>query len=118
MSNSRLANVVQANLLAALTTNPEAVGQVYNIAVHARTTLNDLFEMLRSRLESGNPALRNFKPIYRDFRAGDVRHSHADISKAKKLLGYEPTHSIAEGIDEALAWYVADDAKRTARSTP
>ena len=110
-----VANVVQANVLAAMTLNPEAVGQVFNIAVHARTTLNQLFEMLRSDLGQGNPALRELKPTYRDFRAGDVRHSHADISKARKLLGYEPTHTIEQGIGEALAWYVRDDAKRASR---
>jgi UDP-N-acetylglucosamine 4-epimerase len=102
-----VANVVQANILAATNTNPDAIGQMFNVAVHARTTLNDLFEMLRSRLERQNPAIRDFKPVYRDFRAGDVRHSHADITKAKTLLGYEPTHSITQGLDEALAWYVA-----------
>jgi UDP-N-acetylglucosamine/UDP-N-acetylgalactosamine 4-epimerase len=103
-----IANVVQVNLLAALSQNPDAAGQVFNVAVHARTTLNQLLEMLRSRLEKNQPALRDFKPAYRDFRAGDVRHSHADITRAKKLLGYEPTHTIEQGIAEALAWYVED----------
>jgi nucleoside-diphosphate-sugar epimerase len=53
-----------------------------------------------------NPHLRDYKPIYRDFRAGDIMHSQADIGKAKRLLGYEPTHSFEKGIDEALGWYV------------
>jgi UDP-N-acetylglucosamine 4-epimerase len=103
-----VANVVQANVLAGMTTAGSAIGEVYNVAVRARTTLNDLFEMLRSRLEKENPRLRTFEPTFRDFRAGDVRHSHADISKAQRLLAYEPTHTIEEGIDEALPWYVAD----------
>lgn len=103
-----VANVVQANLRAAVTENPDALNQVYNVAVGGRTTLNQLFQMLRQGLLPRFPHLENFAPGYRDFRAGDVRHSHADISKARQLLGYEPTHDIQQGLDEALAWYVAD----------
>ena len=103
-----VANVVQANILAALNTNSKVVGEIFNVAVQARTTLNVLFELLRSRLEKEDQALRTFKPEYRDFRAGDVQHSHADVSKAKILMGYEPTHSIERGIDEALSWYIAN----------
>ena len=101
-----IANVVQANLLAATTNNPEAVNQVYNIAVGDCTTLNQLFEYLRANLASQFPHLQEFKPSYRDFRAGDVRHSLADISKATNLLGYQPAHRLAEGLAEAMAWYV------------
>jgi len=103
-----VANVVQANLSAATTENPEAANQVYNVAVGERTTLNQLFYELRKRLLPQFPHLAQFKPLYREFRAGDVRHSHADISKARKLLGYEPTHRIDEGLDEALQWYVTN----------
>lgn len=102
-----IANVVQANLLAATADNQEAVNQVYNIAVGDRTTLNQLFEYLRANLAIQFPYLQKFKPSYRDFRAGDVRHSLADISKATRLLGYQPTHRVAEGLSEAMAWYVA-----------
>ncbi len=101
-------NAVQANLLAAATDNPEAVDQVYNVAVGDRTSLNHLFDMIRVLLEPRFPHLRNFTPTYRDFRAGDVRHSLADISKAQRLLGYAPTHRINEGLREAMDWYVAD----------
>ncbi len=79
-------NVVQANLLAALVANPAAVNQVYNIAMSERTTLNQLFEMIRSVLEPRFPHLRDLRPIYRQFRAGDARMSQADISKAERLL--------------------------------
>ena len=98
-------NVVQANLLAATTQNPGAVDQAYNIAVGERTTLNELFLLLQNSLRRLEPDLPEQKPVYRDFRAGDVRHSLADISKAKKLLGYEPTHKIREGLDLAMEWY-------------
>ncbi len=98
-------NVVQANILAATTENPEAINQVYNIAVNARTTLNQLFEMLRTRLEPYYPHLKEFKPTYRDFRPGDIMHSHANIAKAQNLLGYQPTHTIEKGLDIYLEWY-------------
>jgi len=101
-------NTVQANLLAATTDNPDAVGQVYNVAVGDRTSLNQLFESIRSLLVPRFPHLKDFKPTYRDFRAGDVRHSLANISKAENLLGYAPTHRIHEGLQEAMEWYVAD----------
>lgn len=103
-----IANTVQANLLAATAEHPDAANQVYNVAVGDRTTLNDLFEAIRSILEPRFPHLAGFKPIYRDFRAGDVRHSLADVSKARTLLGYEPSHRIREGLVEAMDWYVND----------
>lgn len=98
-------NAVQANLLAASAENDEAANQVYNIAVGDRTTLNELFESIRAALEPDFPHLGHSKPNYRDFRAGDVRHSLADISKARSLLGYEPSHRIEEGVKAALNWY-------------
>jgi len=103
-----IANTVQANLLAATVENEDATNQVYNVAVGDRTTLNDLFEAIRSTLEPRFPHLKGFKPSYRDFRAGDVRHSLADISKAQTLLGYVPSHRIKEGLVEAMDWYVHD----------
>jgi UDP-N-acetylglucosamine 4-epimerase len=102
-----VANAVQANLLAATVENSEAVNKLYNIAVGQRTTLNQLFDLLRERLRPEFPQLAATEPCHRDFRPGDVRHSHADISRARVLLGYEPTHRMEDGLDEALAWYVA-----------
>lgn len=99
-------NVRQINLLAATTENSEAVNQVYNVAVGDRTTLNQLYEQLRLNLLPSCPHLKDAKPMYRDFRAGDVRHSLADISKASGLLGYQPTHSIGDGIKVAMGWYL------------
>jgi UDP-N-acetylglucosamine 4-epimerase len=101
-------NVIQANLLAATSQHAEAANQVYNVAVGDRTTLNQLFESIRALLAPRYPHLANFKPVYRDFRAGDVRHSLADISKARTRLGYEPTHRIDKGLTEAMDWYVHD----------
>jgi UDP-N-acetylglucosamine/UDP-N-acetylgalactosamine 4-epimerase len=103
-----IANAVQANLLAATATNADAINQVYNVAVGDRTTLNALFEAIRALLEPRFPHLMGFKPGYRDFRAGDVRHSLADIAKARQRLGYEPSHRIQEGLREAMDWYVAN----------
>jgi UDP-N-acetylglucosamine 4-epimerase len=98
-------NAVQANLLSAAVGKPESVNQIYNIAVGDRTTLNQLYQQLHLNLLSDYPHLQDAKPVYRDFRAGDVRHSLADITKACELLGYEPTHRIAEGIKVAMGWY-------------
>jgi UDP-N-acetylglucosamine/UDP-N-acetylgalactosamine 4-epimerase len=101
-----VANVVQANLLAATSQNPAALNQVYNIAAAHRTTLNQLFELLRSRLAPRFPHLQALRPVYQATRAGDVKHSHADVSKARELLGYSPTHDVEKGLDEALDWYI------------
>ena len=80
--------------------------QVYNVAVGDRTTLNQLYEQLHLNLLPSYPHLQGVKPVYRDFRAGDVRHSLADITKSKTLLGYQPTHRIGEGLKVAMHWYV------------
>jgi UDP-N-acetylglucosamine 4-epimerase len=93
-----IANVVQANLLAASTQNTDAFNQVYNIAVGDRTTLNELYAQLKQNLISSCPHLKEAQPLYREFRAGDVRHSLASIDKARVRLGYEPTHSIWQGL--------------------
>jgi UDP-N-acetylglucosamine/UDP-N-acetylgalactosamine 4-epimerase len=101
-------NVVQANLLAATARAPGAANQVYNVALHEQTTLIDLFEFLRDRLAPHYPHLEDVRPIHRAFRPGDIRHSLADIRKARRLLGYAPTHRIADGLDAALDWYRAN----------
>jgi len=99
-------NCVQANLLSACTTHKNAVNQVYNVAYGTRTTLNELFSYIRDRVVGFYPEVKITKPTYRDFRPGDVRHSLADISKAKKLLGYDPQYSVQAGLDMAAKWYV------------
>lgn len=101
-----VANAAQANLLAATTVNPEADNTVYNVALDDRTSLTQLFALLRDVLAETRPAVAALKPLHRDFRAGDVRHSQADISKARRLLGYEPTHRLDEGIRVAMPWYI------------
>lgn len=97
-------NTVQMNILAA--TSPIAArNQVYNVAVGDRTTLNDLYSAIVAALNNNGLTI-DAKPVYRDFRAGDVRHSQADISKAQKALGYQPEFRIADGILKAMPWYV------------
>jgi UDP-N-acetylglucosamine/UDP-N-acetylgalactosamine 4-epimerase len=97
-------NTVQMNILAA-TALEDVKDQVYNVAVGERTTLNILYSYLQSALAKNN--VHNSKvPVYRDFRDGDVRHSEADISKAKNALGYSPEFKISEGIDIAMPWYI------------
>ena len=98
-----IANVVQSNLLAATVNRPEAINQIYNIALGERTTLNELFAIVSRALRRGKSA--DEKPQYRDFRPGDIRHSLADISKATKLLAYSPTHRIDRGLELSLEWY-------------
>jgi UDP-N-acetylglucosamine 4-epimerase len=98
-------NVVQANLLAATTERKEALNEAYNIAVGARTTLLELFAALRTRLGARHPRIAGLVPVHGPFRTGDVLHSLADIGKARRLLGYEPTHTMEQGLDEALDWY-------------
>ena len=115
-----IANVVQANLLAA-TVSQEAViatealksmppesptNQVYNVALGDRTTLSELYAQLHRNLLPRYPHLEGVQPIYRDFRAGDVRHSLADIGKAQRLLGYAPTQRIGDGLKLAIPWYI------------
>ena len=100
-----IANVVQANLLAAMTEKPSATNQVYNIALGERTTLNQLFKLLQQGLRRQLPGLPVQQPVFRDFRPGDVRHSLADIAKAQRLLGYVPTHRIGPGLELAMEWY-------------
>lgn len=98
-------NVVQANLLAATTTNAEALNQIYNIAVGDRTTLNELFQLLKDGLRRRDASLPDSQPVYGAFRSGDVRHSQADIQKACRRLGYAPTHTAREGLELSLEWY-------------
>ena len=100
-----VANVVQTNLLAALTQNAAALNRVYNVAVGQHSSLNQLFNLLRELLRERRD-LHIDEPAHRPFREGDVRHSLADISQARELLGYQPTHTLESGLREALAWYI------------
>lgn len=98
-------NAIQANILAATTKNIEAKNQVYNVAVGDRTTLNDLFKAIREELNENN-VVYNKDALYKDFRAGDVRHSQADVSKINKNLSYEGQYNVLQGIKEAMPWYI------------
>jgi UDP-N-acetylglucosamine 4-epimerase len=98
-------NTVQVNLLAATTQNPAAVNQVYNVAVGERTSLKELYQFITASLSAQCP-LQASNLIHRDFRAGDVRHSLASISKAQTLLGYAPTVKVKDGITAAMPWYI------------
>lgn len=103
-------NAIQANILAATTENVEAKNQVYNVAVGDRTTLNDLFKAIREELNENN-VVYNKDALYKDFRAGDVRHSQADVSKINKNLSYEGQYNVLQGIKEAMPWYVTFNNK-------
>jgi UDP-N-acetylglucosamine/UDP-N-acetylgalactosamine 4-epimerase len=100
-------NTVQANLLAATSENPEACNRVYNIAIGARTTLNELYYSIRSLL-SEVVGVGKIEPNYAEFRAGDVRHSQADISRARDLLGYHPTHTVEQGLAVTSEWFLGN----------
>jgi UDP-N-acetylglucosamine 4-epimerase len=99
-----VANVVQANLLAATATRSKP-HEVFNVALNDRTTLNELFELIRTGLLDKCPWLANFKPDYKPFRKGDIAHSQADIGKAIRLLGYCPEYTIKQGLRITLDWY-------------
>lgn len=101
-----IANVVQMNLLAATAQSTDAANQVYNVALGDRTTLNELFFAIQSLVAERMPSLVVTSPVYRGFRAGDVRHSQADITKARERLGYSPTHRVQQGLAEAADWYI------------
>jgi UDP-N-acetylglucosamine 4-epimerase len=98
-------NTIQMNILAA-TAPIDAKNEVYNVAVGDRTTLNELFTSIKNALLENDQAVANAQPEYRDFRAGDVRHSQADVSKAQSKLGYQPDYRITQGINQAMPWYI------------
>lgn len=107
-------NAVQANILAACAADPAARGVVYNVAVGDRTTLNELFALIRSEAARHNPAAAGAGPEYGPFRVGDVRHSLADISRARELLGYEPQVRVGEGLRRSADWYAAHPSRADA----
>ena len=98
-------NVIQANILSMLTSNPEAINTVYNVAYGDRNTLNDLMGYLKEYLSSFDPKIASVAVINGPNRAGDIPHSHASVEKAKKLLLYNPKYSLQEGLKEAVQWY-------------
>lgn len=98
-------NVKQINLLAAITDNREAINQIYNVAVGYQTTLNELYRAIKQRLSQDILVSKNSEPIYREFRLGDVRHSLADINKAKNLLGYMPAFKVEDGLNITVDSY-------------
>jgi UDP-N-acetylglucosamine 4-epimerase len=100
-----IANVVQANLLAATIKNKEAINEIYNIAVGDQTTLNKLLRLMQDKVATLQLCTQHSKVIFKDFRLGDVKHSLASIQKAKKSLGYSPTHNVKDGLSETIDWY-------------
>ncbi len=98
-------NVIQMNELAMLTENPTAINTVYNTAVGDRTTLNTLIGYLKEYLSEFDAAIADVEPIHGPNRQGDIPHSLASIEKAKMVLGYQPTHTIDQGLKEAVQWY-------------
>ncbi len=112
-----VANAVQANLLAACTQRDDAINQIYNVALGDRTSLNELFALLRQHLLPTFPQLSGVEPVHADFRPGDVLHSQADIGKAVDRLGYRPSHRIGDGLAEAMRWYIAQSQQAGGAST-
>jgi UDP-N-acetylglucosamine 4-epimerase len=98
-------NVIQANILAAVAVNSEALNQVYNVAHGERTTLNQLFSIIRNFASEFDKRILNIEPVYGPVREGDIPHSHASIEKANRLLGYLPALNVEKGLKEAVKWY-------------
>ncbi len=116
-----VANVIQANLLAATVQDVNATGQAYNVACAESVTLNQLFQMMRDRLATRDARFGFALPQYDPFRAGDIRFSCASIEKARRMLSFSPTHSVEQGLEEALSWYVEraqSTAGRAVAATP
>jgi UDP-N-acetylglucosamine 4-epimerase len=110
-------NVVQANLFAATTADPAALAQTFNVACGERTTLNELFQLIRERVARIRPEARDARPTYGEFRPGDVRHSLADVGKARRLLRYAPAFSVRDGLERTAPWYASSaGAGRPART--
>ena len=113
-----VANAVQANLLAATSIHPQAVNEVFNVAVNGRTSLLQLHAAMQALVLEARPGLRLPAPLHGDFRAGDVRHSQADICRATRLLGYAPTHDLRQGLRQTVAWYAAQEVAAPADGLP
>lgn len=113
-----VANVVQANLLAATVADESATGQAYNVACAESVTLNQLFRLMRDRLASDDARFAFAAPHYDSFRPGDIRFSCASIDKARRMLSFEPTHDVAQGLADALQWYLARQVTRPEVALP
>ena len=98
-------NVVQANLKAAVVTNPEAFNTAYNVAFGDRVTLNELYTFLRDGLAKFDPEIAKIEPVYTDPRQGDIPHSLASIAKTSRLLGYDPQFNLRQGLEHSIKWY-------------
>ena len=105
-------NVIQANILAGTTENAKAFGEAFNTAIGGRETLHNLYGAIVKGIQENLPELSIKEPIYREFRAGDIRHSNANIDKLKELLEYEPTHTLESGLEASISWYIEDIQKR------
>ncbi len=105
-------NTIEANLLSAMTEKTDALNQVYNVAVGDRTSLNKIFIMIQETLGKYDKDIKDIKPLHAPFRSGDVRHSQADISKAKALLGYNPCFDVQEGLKETVGWFIKKEAEK------
>jgi len=101
-------NIIQANLLASCSADPEVAGKVFNIGFGKSTTINDLYKEVRNSLSAIHPEINGSGPIYNEERYGDIKFSEADITKARELLGYEPTHDLRKGLEESIQWYVSN----------
>ena len=101
-------NAVEANILAALADNPNASGQVYNVALNDQTSLVKLYTSIRQAIEDRLPGIAINEPLFRDYRAGDVLHSRANIAKARDLLGYDPEYKVKKGLEISMDWYIQD----------
>jgi UDP-N-acetylglucosamine/UDP-N-acetylgalactosamine 4-epimerase len=104
-------NVVQANILAATCNDAAARNQIYNIALGDRTSLNELHQLIHDTLKHDLPSLQNLLPVYQNERAGDVKHSLANIAKAEKLLGYVPSTFISSGLKNTCEWFLKSNQK-------
>jgi len=107
-------DVVQANLLAATVDDPSATGEVYNVACGRRTTLNELYAIIRDKAMEKR-RISAPPPVYEEFRVGDIRHSVADVSKIRNRLGFAPTRSVADGIGDAIGWYLENDTRANSK---
>lgn len=111
-------NVVQANLQAAMAEEPDALNQIYNVAMNMQTSLNELFEIIRELLAPHYPGVQTMQPAYREFRAGDMHFSRADIGKAMRFLGYQPVWPVREGLERAIDWYISRLADSPEENSP
>ncbi len=98
-------NVIQANILAGLTENCDAFGEAFNVAAGGRDSLNDLHDIINNSLQKLHHNFQPQQPLYKDFRVGDITHSNANISKIESILGYEPSHTLKEGMELTIQWY-------------